>query len=77
MTDVKVSDLLLHTAEQRPSDFGDTFDTLIKDRLVSAIHDKKMEIAKTIFNSSQEYEYEEVGDEEEDLEDYQEEDDDA
>ena len=75
MTDVKVSDLLLHTAEQRPSDFGDTFDTLIRDRLVSAIHDKKMEIAKTIFNSSQEYEYEEVNDESE--EDYQEEDDDA
>ena len=76
MTDVKVSDLLLHTAEQRPSEFGDAFDTLIKDRLVSAIHDKKMEIAKTIFNSSQEYEYEEVEDEE-DSEDYQEEDDDA
>lgn len=76
MTDVKVSDLLLHTAEQRPSEFDSTFDTLIKDRLVSAIHDKKMEIAKTIFNSSQEYEYEEVGDEE-DSEDYQEEDDDA
>jgi len=75
VTDVKVSDLLLHTAEQRPSDFGDTFDTLIRDRLVSAIHDKKMEIAKTIFNSSQEYEYEEVNDESE--EDYQEEDDDV
>ncbi len=74
MTDVKVSDLLLHTAEQRPSEFGSTFDTLIKDRLVSAIHDKKMEIAKTIFNSSQENEYEEIDDTEED---YQEENDDA
>lgn len=49
-TEIKTSDLLIHGIEQKPVDFADAFNVLIKDRLADAIANKKIEIAKTIFN---------------------------
>lgn len=69
MTDVKVSDLIMHSVEQKPIDFKDTFDTLLKDRLVSAIDAKRQEVAKNLFNPvSDEDDVEEYEDQEQDLE---------
>ena len=69
MTDVKVSDLIMHSIEQKPIDFKDTFDTLLKDRLVSAIDAKRQEVAKNLFNPvSDEDDVEEYEDQEQDLE---------
>lgn len=68
-TEVKTSDLFLHSIEQKPLDFADTFDALVKDRLAGAIADKKIEIARTIFNPPVEVEdEEEVFDDETDME---------
>jgi hypothetical protein len=69
VTDVKVSDLIMHSVEQKPIDFKDTFDTLLKDRLVSAIDAKRQEVAKNLFNPvSDEDDVEEYEDQEQDLE---------
>jgi hypothetical protein len=59
----KPSDLILHSLEQKPIEFGDSFNTLIKDRLEAAIENKKMELAKTLFNYHDEDEPEENDDE--------------
>lgn len=49
-TELNTSNLLMHSIEQKPLDFADVFDQLVKDRLADAIADKKIEIAQTIFN---------------------------
>ena len=54
MTKYGIEDLISAAAEQKPSDFGDIFNDLIVDRLGSAIEDKKMEIARSMFNNSEE-----------------------
>ena len=46
-----VRDLIIHAAEQRPSEFEATFDSLLKDRLVSAVENRKQEVAQAMFNS--------------------------
>jgi hypothetical protein len=45
-----VTDLIIHAAEQKPSEFESTFDSLLKDRLVSAVENRKQEIAQSMFN---------------------------
>lgn len=50
MTDVKISDLILHSVEQKPVDFNDTFNALLKDRLAAAVEVKREQVAKTLFN---------------------------
>lgn len=45
-----VSDLISLAYDQKPVDFQSTFDQLVKDRLADAIADRKLEIAKTVFN---------------------------
>jgi hypothetical protein len=52
VTDKNTTDLLVHTLQQKPIDFQQTFDDLLRDRLQDAIQAKKMEIAKNIFNTS-------------------------
>lgn len=49
MTD-KIADLILHSVEQKPVDFETAFNSLIKDRLVVAVDNRKQDIAKTLFN---------------------------
>ena len=46
-----VTDLIIHAAEQRPSEFESTFDSLIKDRLMSAVENRKQEIAQSMFST--------------------------
>lgn len=46
-----VTDLIIHAAEQRPSDFEATMDSLLKDRLVAAVENRKQEIAQAMFNT--------------------------
>ena len=65
MTDKTTTDLIVHTLEQKPIDFQQTFDDLLRDRLQDTIQAKKMELAKNIFNNSS-YEEEDVDDEDED-----------
>jgi hypothetical protein len=45
-----VSDLVSLSYDQKPIEFQQAFDHLIKDRLVDAIADKKMEVARTMFS---------------------------
>ena len=45
-----VTDLIIHAADQKPSEFEATFDSLLKDRLVSAVENRKQEIAQAMFN---------------------------
>ena len=71
MTDKTTTDLIVHTLEQKPIDFQQTFDDLLRDRLQDTIQAKKMELAKNIFNNSS-YEEEDVDDEDEDVVDHEE-----
>ena len=45
-----VSDLVSLSYEQKPIEFQNAFDSLIKDRIADAIDDKKLEIAQTVFS---------------------------
>ena len=45
-----VTDLIIHAADEKPSEFESTFDSLLKDRLVSAVQNRKQEIAQSMFN---------------------------
>lgn len=69
MTDKTTTDLIVHTLQQKPIDFQQTFDDLLRDKLQDAVQAKKMEIAKTIFNTP--------SDSEEELEELEVEDDDT
>ncbi len=71
MTDKTTTDLIVHTLEQKPIDFQQTFDDLLRDRLQDTIQAKKMELAKNIFNNSS-YEEEEEDVDDEDVVDYEE-----
>ncbi len=44
-----VSDLVVSALEQRPLDFEAAFNDLIIDRLQTAIHDKKVQIAQQMY----------------------------
>lgn len=46
-----VSDLIIHAAEEKPLEFQNTMDSLLKDRLVSAVENRKQEIAQAMFNT--------------------------
>jgi hypothetical protein len=45
-----VSDLVSLSYDQKPIEFQNAFDSLIKDRMADAIADKKLEIAQTVFS---------------------------
>jgi len=49
VNEVSVNDLISLAYDQKPIDFQNTFDQLIKDKLVDAIDNKKIEMAKTMF----------------------------
>ena len=46
-----VTDLIIHAADQKPSEFESTFGSLMRDRLVSAVENRKQEIAQAMFNT--------------------------
>lgn len=49
-----ITDLLLHSLEQKPIDFEASFRDALQDRLADAIDAKKVEVAKSLFNPSDE-----------------------
>ena len=73
MTDKNTTDLIVHTLQQKPIDFQQTFDELLRDKLQDVVQAKKMEIAKTIFNTpsdSEEY-FEDDDAEDEEIADFE------
>lgn len=46
-----VTDLIINAVEQKPTDFEDTFNSLMVDRLSAAVANRKQEIASVMFNS--------------------------
>lgn len=61
--EVSVQDLISLSYEQKPLDFQNAFDTLIAGKIATAIDNRKMEIAQSMFSDlppSEDYEeYEE------------------
>jgi len=49
MTNYNVSDLIVHASEERPSEFSAAFESLIQDRLQTAVEDKKLEMVGNLF----------------------------
>lgn len=45
-----IENLIISATDQKPSDFEAIFQNLIVDKLQSAVENKKIEIASTMFN---------------------------
>lgn len=60
MSDAK--ELLVHTLNQKPSEFTDVFNDLLLNKIQTAVANKKVEVAQNMFNPT-EPDYEEVEDE--------------
>lgn len=44
-----IDDLIVSAMDEKPLDFEAAFDSLVKDRLVGAIADRKVELAKSLY----------------------------
>jgi len=53
MTDFTIDDMIKQAKDENALDFGKSFDTLIKDKLVAAINNKKEQVAKSMFADEQ------------------------
>jgi hypothetical protein len=53
MTEIEaqVADLIKFSSNQKPIDFEDAFKAVLRDRVASAIEDKKQEIAMNMFGN--------------------------
>jgi hypothetical protein len=49
-----LNDLVKFSADQKPIDFRQAFDSLIVDKIQAAVDNKKLEIAQNMFNSASE-----------------------
>jgi hypothetical protein len=49
-----LNDLITMSAEQKPLDFNQAFDQLMVDRLQAAVENKKIEIAQSMFRTTEE-----------------------
>ena len=49
-----LNDLITTGAEQKPLEFNQAFDQLMVDRLQSAIENKKIELAQSMFRTAEE-----------------------
>jgi hypothetical protein len=67
-TTYTVNDLLAFAHEQKPLDFETTFKSIMADKMVAAIDAKKVEIASSLYSSSDEVDNEEETDEAEEVE---------
>ena len=68
MDNVTVQDLISLSYDQKPVDFQHAFNTLMSDKVATAINNAKVEVAQTMFKDQQEEEAEqelEVTDQEE------------
>jgi hypothetical protein len=52
MTEIeyRLADLINFSSNQKPMEFADAFKSLITDRIETAINDRKIEIAQSMFN---------------------------
>jgi hypothetical protein len=67
MMDNVIQDLISLSYEQKPVEFQQAFDTLMSSKISSAIDNKKIEIAQSMFNdlpASEDYESQELDQEE-------------
>ena len=46
-----VTDLIINAVEQKPDEFGNAFNSLMMDRLASAVENRKQEIASVMFKA--------------------------
>jgi hypothetical protein len=46
-----VTDLINHSVDKKPSEFASTFDEFIKDRVATAIANKKVELSQALFGA--------------------------
>jgi len=58
-----ISDLIVHSINQKPADFEAAFNDVIASRIASAVDVKKVEIAQSMFGTNQQ-EIEDLEDEE-------------
>jgi len=49
-----LNDLITMSAEQKPLDFNQAFDQLMVDKLQAAVENKKIEIAQSMFRTTEE-----------------------
>jgi hypothetical protein len=54
MTEYTTDDLVKFSLNQQPIEFENAFNSLMVDRLATAINDKKTEMAQTIFRDQEE-----------------------
>ena len=47
--DNEVTDLIQHAYDQKPIEFRQSFDALLNDKLVQAIGNKKVDVARNMF----------------------------
>lgn len=50
---ISTADLIQYAYEQKPIEFRQTFDALISDKLTTAIGDKKIEVAQSMFKPAE------------------------
>ena len=62
MTEIEntLADLVKFSSEQKPIEFGNAFNSLIANRIETAIDAKKIEVAKGMFNPSLEADNEDI-----------------
>jgi hypothetical protein len=66
--EISIQDLISTSYEQKPLDFQNAFDSLMMGRIATAIDNKKIEIAQSLFNdqaASEDYDSEPELDQEE------------
>lgn len=54
MSDYAISDLVSNAMDEKPLDFKQAFDSLINDRIATAVYNKKVEVASNMFNDAEE-----------------------
>lgn len=52
MSEYNTSDLIMHAAEGKALDFQNTFESILKDKLQTAVESKKFSIADSLFGES-------------------------
>jgi hypothetical protein len=62
----EIEDLVTATLDQKPLDFANVFNDLLVDRLSTAVDNRKLEIAKGMFEPSESEELEDNSEEETD-----------
>lgn len=56
MDNVTVQNLITHAYEQKPLEFQNSFNDLMASRLAAAVDNKKIEVAQSMFGSTEEVE---------------------